>query len=169
MIVTLRPDCPWYTDELRVEKQHRRRVERKLMQTRLEIHRQAYRAQCVVFNNILVNTTKNYYTAHIANCKNDQKQLFRFTRNLTGNSEREIEIIHKQEVSEGGSGKCQVAWISLGLWRPTRVGARAISYTGMNHHCYADNFHIYLTVERDELIVAALDKEELCLSEVLHG
>ena len=85
MTITLRPDCPWYTDELRDEKQRRRRAEHKWLQTRLEVHRQAYRAQCVVFNNMLVNAKKNYYTTKIANCKNDQKQLFRITKNLMGN------------------------------------------------------------------------------------
>ena len=86
MTVTLRPDCPWYTVELRDEKQRRRRAERKWLQTRLDVHRQAYRAQCVVFNNMLVNAKKNYYTTKIGNCKNDQKHLFRITKNLMGNA-----------------------------------------------------------------------------------
>ncbi len=36
----------------------------------------------------------------------------------------------------------------------------------MEHHCYADDIQIYLTVERDESIVAALAKVELCVAEV---
>ena len=45
MTVTLRPDCPWYTDELPEEKQRRQRAELKWLQIRLDVCRQAYRAQ----------------------------------------------------------------------------------------------------------------------------
>ena len=65
----------------------RRRDERTRLQTRLPVHRQASHAQCVIFNCMLVNTKKNYYTAKIANCKNDQKQLFSIKRNLMGNTD----------------------------------------------------------------------------------
>ena len=36
----------------------------------------------------------------------------------------------------------------------------------MNHHCYADDLQIYLAVDRDESIVTALAKVELCVAEV---
>ena len=39
----------------------------------------------------------------------------------------------------------------------------------MQYHCYADDTQIYITVERDESIVAALTKLELCIAELVHG
>ena len=47
---TLRPNSPWYTDELRREKHNRRRADRTWLRTGLVIHRQVYRAQGVVVN-----------------------------------------------------------------------------------------------------------------------
>ena len=41
-----------------------------------------------------------------------------------------------------------------------------VAIHGMQCHCYADNTQIYLTVERDESIVAALKKVEMCVAEV---
>jgi len=37
---------------------------------------------------------------------------------------------------------------------------------GMDHHRYADDIQIYLTVDRDQPIVAALAKVEVCAAEV---
>ena len=36
----------------------------------------------------------------------------------------------------------------------------------MNYHCYADDTQIYMTIERDESIVAALSKVEACVADV---
>ena len=90
-----------------------------------------------------------------------------------------VEIIHEREVSEGGNGKCRVRWFSLGVWVPqgsvlgsilycmhTNMVGGIVARHGINHHCYADDIHIYLTVDRDESIVAALPKVELCVAEV---
>ena len=46
--VTLRPNSPWYPDELRREKYNRRRARGTWLRTGLIVHRQTYRAQCVV-------------------------------------------------------------------------------------------------------------------------
>ena len=48
----------------------------------------------------------------------------------------------------------------------TKPIGRIITRHGMNHHCYADHLQIYLAVDRDESIVTALAKVELCVAEV---
>ena len=84
--ITLRRHCPWYIDKLQYEKQRRRRAERTWPQTRLEVHRLAYRTQREVFNRLLINTMKTYYAAKIANYTNDQNNYLA-SRNLTGNND----------------------------------------------------------------------------------
>ena len=80
--VTLRPNSPWYTDELRREKHNRRRAERTWLRTGLVIHRQVYRAQCVIVNRMLLAAKRDYYTDKIASCGSNQKQLFNITKSL---------------------------------------------------------------------------------------
>ena len=82
--VTLRPNSPWYTDELRREKHNRRRAERTWLRTGLVIHRQVYRAQCVIVNRMLLAAKRDYYTDRIASCGSNQKQLFNITKSLMG-------------------------------------------------------------------------------------
>ena len=40
--ITLRPNAPWFNDNLRAMKSQRRKLERKYLLTRLEVHRQMY-------------------------------------------------------------------------------------------------------------------------------
>ena len=83
--VTLRPHAPWYTDELRDEKRRRRSAERLWLSSRLEVHRQMYRTQCVAYNRMLIATKDTYYSSKIADCGRDAKQLFNITKHLMGN------------------------------------------------------------------------------------
>ena len=76
--ITLRPDCLWYTDEFR---------DVKSVDSELSAHGcKLVLTQCVVFNRMLVNTKKIYYTAKIANCKNYQKLIFNITISIMGNN-----------------------------------------------------------------------------------
>ena len=51
--VRLRPNSPWYTDELRREKHNRRRAERTWLRIGHVVHRQECLAQCVVVDHML--------------------------------------------------------------------------------------------------------------------
>ena len=82
--VTLRPNSPGYTDELRREKHNRWRAERTWLRTGLVVHRQVYRAQCVVVNRMLFAAKHNYYSDKIASCGSNQKRLFDITKSLMG-------------------------------------------------------------------------------------
>ena len=147
---------------------------------------------------MLVNTKKNYYTAKIANCKNDQKQLFNITRNLMGNTYittmpsfvcpvdmaqcfgyhfiEKVSNIRKDIVDCGEESVDSI--LMCGVPQGSVLGPTlycmytkpirdTVARHGMHYHCYADNTQIYLTVERDESIVAALKKVELCIAEVV--
>ena len=48
----------------------------------------------------------------------------------------------------------------------TKPTGDIVARHGMQYHCYADDTQIYLTVERDETILAALKKVELFITEV---
>ena len=44
--VSIRPNCPWYSDDLRGAKRNKRRLERKFRKSKLEIDRQIYLDAC---------------------------------------------------------------------------------------------------------------------------
>lgn len=53
--ITLRPAAPWYTNDIKVEKTKRRRLERQWRKTRLTIHRQLYGEQCSLVSFVSLN------------------------------------------------------------------------------------------------------------------
>ena len=87
-------------------------------------------------------------------------------------------VVHQRPLSESRRRQRYVDSLCFEMWRPTRVSAWSnfVLYTRpigdiivrqrMQYHCYADDTHIYMTVERDECIVAVLSKVETCVIEV---
>ena len=80
--VTLRPNSPWYTDELPRDNHYRQRAERTRLRTGLMVLRQVYRAQCMVVNRMLLAAKRNYYSDKISSCGSNQKQRFNITKSL---------------------------------------------------------------------------------------
>ena len=73
--ITLRPNAPWFDDNLRAMKKQRRRYERRYLSTRLEVHRLIYTDYCKTYTG-KVNTAKSdYYKSLISN--SDEKHYFR--------------------------------------------------------------------------------------------
>ena len=68
----LRPNEPWYTDNLREMKREKRRHERKYISTRLEVHRLLYRDKCDEYTAALNVAKSQYYKAKISECNNQQ-------------------------------------------------------------------------------------------------
>lgn len=58
-VVTIRPSAPWYNQEVALEKNKRRRLERKWRKTKLKNDLEPYVLQCSVVNNLISNL-KNY-------------------------------------------------------------------------------------------------------------
>ena len=75
--VTLRPSAPWYKPEVVVQKNIRRRLERKWRSTRLLCDREQYVHQCYFVNNLIGSLKSTYYTDIINEHSSDQRILFK--------------------------------------------------------------------------------------------
>lgn len=84
--ITLRPNAPWYTEELHEAKRARRRLERQWRKTHLEVHRQMYQLQCKVVNRLLHETRRDYFQTKIMDYGNDQRGINRVVKHLLGSS-----------------------------------------------------------------------------------
>ncbi len=78
--VIIRPQSPWYTDDLRHEKQKKRQAERKVMKSKLEIDRQMYVQRCKSYKTMLETAKRDYHRTKIS--ESDSKELFRVVDKL---------------------------------------------------------------------------------------
>jgi exonuclease III len=82
--ITLRPNAPWYSDELRMAKRQKRKLERQWHKSKLEVHRLIYRDYCCTVNKLLIKTRSDYYLGKIVECGRDQKGIYRIAKHLLG-------------------------------------------------------------------------------------
>ena len=61
-LVILRPNTEWYSDELRASKIERRRAERKMRKSKLQVDKQIYRECCITTNRLLEKCKTEYYS-----------------------------------------------------------------------------------------------------------
>ena len=61
-IVTVRPSSPWYSDDIRLAKAKRRRLERQWRRTRLTVHREMYVDQCTHENKLIYDSRMQFYS-----------------------------------------------------------------------------------------------------------
>ena len=80
----VRPNTQWYTQELREVKQKKRRSERQWLNTKLTVHKEMYRHQCIIVNNMLLQGKQVYYRDRLDECGRDQAKIYRLTKHLLG-------------------------------------------------------------------------------------
>ena len=78
--IRLRPNSPWFSDDLRKLKRERRLCERKFKSTNLEIHRQLYKDACRTYTTALNSVKTGCYREKISCASNDQ--LFKMINGL---------------------------------------------------------------------------------------
>ncbi|XP_072030574.1 uncharacterized protein [Amphiura filiformis] len=78
--VTLRPNAPWYSEEVREAKRVKRRLERKMIKSNLEIDKQLYEEQCKTYKDLIEQSKCRHYQTEIS--ESDDKDLFRSVNKL---------------------------------------------------------------------------------------
>ena len=73
--VRMRPDTAWYNDDL-LDAKRRRRRERTWRKSKLEVHKQTFREQCKLLNDMLLHAKTTFYSEKIGAIGKDQKKLF---------------------------------------------------------------------------------------------
>ena len=75
--IVLRPNAPWYKEDIGNEKRKKRRLERRGRSSRLESDRLSYIEQCSVVNTMLYKAKEFYYSSVIRDNAHDTRFLFR--------------------------------------------------------------------------------------------
>ena len=78
----LRPNTEWYTEELYMAKQDRRKSERRMRKTQLTVDKEIYHEKCRNVGKLLFRCKKEYFTNKISEIGHDQKQRYKVTNNL---------------------------------------------------------------------------------------
>ena len=80
--ITLRPETPYYSDELRRAKCSQRKLERKWRKTNIAIDRQLYMSECSFVNSLLRRANMEYFSQRIVECGRDQRAIHKMTNKL---------------------------------------------------------------------------------------
>jgi len=75
--ITIRPNAPWYSHDISIEKSKRRKLERRWRKTGLKSDRDLYVQQCNIVNAMLTRSKTEYYSNLIQENQHDQKVLFK--------------------------------------------------------------------------------------------
>ena len=99
--ITLHPDAPWFTDELKRQKQLRRRLERQAVRTNLRVHWDIHNEQRDRYNLLLESAQTQHYRQFIGEAASSRDQWRSFNK-LLGNSSSSPLPSHesKQELSD---------------------------------------------------------------------
>ena len=79
-IITVRPESPWMTDQIKMERRKRRQLEQTWRKTRLTVHREMYKHQRTIVTNLISEAKKNCYQKRILDNSGDQKVIFKIIK-----------------------------------------------------------------------------------------
>ena len=82
--VTLRPHSPWYSDIHREAKRQRRRCERQMQTSKLQVHKEIYQEQCKIYNKLLSSSKTNFHRDQIQT--SNQQSLYGLVNKLSSPS-----------------------------------------------------------------------------------
>jgi len=85
-VVTIRPNTPWYNQDIKMAKQERKKAERKWRKTKLLVDREIYIEKKRNVNKLIDKAKKDFYAGIIAESSKDQKKLFKVVDSLLHNS-----------------------------------------------------------------------------------
>ena len=86
-ILTVRPRVPWFSLELKKLKISRRKLEKKMLKSRSQQDKDAYREVCNNYSMSLKNAKQRYYSDLIEECGGDTRKLFQVVRSLSNKLE----------------------------------------------------------------------------------
>ena len=86
-ILTVRPRVPCFSLELKKLKISRRKLEQKMLKSRSQQDKDAYREVCNNYSMSLKNAKKRYYSDLSEECGGDARKLFQVVRSLSNKPE----------------------------------------------------------------------------------
>ena len=81
VLISVRPNSPWYNEDVREAKRDKRRAERRLSRNENSINREIYHEKCRLYNDIISDSKSSYLREEIE--KLDNKGLFQWMQKLT--------------------------------------------------------------------------------------
>ena len=88
--VTSRPPTPWYTSEIALARQERRRLEKRWRRTKLTVDREVFVAQKCLVNSMLCKAKANYYVKLVKTQSSNPKQLWTSINSLSGTTKSKV-------------------------------------------------------------------------------
>jgi hypothetical protein len=85
-VITLRPETPWYNEEIRNVKHQRRKWEKKWRASKLAVHAEIHRDLCQQQIRLIQAAKTEYLSNKIEECGHDQRKLFKVAKSLLGES-----------------------------------------------------------------------------------
>ena len=75
--IVVRDPTPWMSDEILIEKRKRRKLEKRMKRTQLEVDKIAFKEQKNKVNDLLDDKKSEYYKTLVDNNKENPRGLFR--------------------------------------------------------------------------------------------